>query len=248
VAALAKPPKRNRPDALAPRRLDFADDVLLPGQERSTDSGKQARTQSLWGFGDTPMPATDHSNRLPALAAEIRAAHDDVRRSALATAERALAAGKALTEAKAALPHGAWQAWLKANTGLSTRTARRYTQIAASGFEMATVANLGVRAASEAIAPWPLPEPAMAIRLVSTRPFEGKLQAVIWHAEAGFFDIWAFNSLGEFGGCVVSQRPVPVAQVAGALRTLGLRRSAICIETFPFPSLAEASVNIDAAP
>ena len=41
--------------------------------------------------------------------------------------EAALAAGRALLEAKELVPHGQWQAWLYANLpGISVRTAQRY--------------------------------------------------------------------------------------------------------------------------
>ena len=92
------------------------------------------------------------SNRLTVLAADIRAAHNEIESSALAMAERVQTAGSALTEAKALIPHGGWQAWLTTHTGLSARTARRYMQIADSGMETATVASLGIKAAAAALA------------------------------------------------------------------------------------------------
>lgn len=91
------------------------------------------------------------SNRLAALAADIRAAHQDSCRAAITLAERALAAGTALIEAKRLVAHGEWQPWLRENCGLSERTARRYMALAASGWKTATVAALGIRGASEAL-------------------------------------------------------------------------------------------------
>ena len=103
---------------------------------------------------DTESAARNQAqnNRLPILAAEIRSAHADIRRGALAIAERALAAGTALAEAKAGISHGGWTTWLQANTGLTERTARRYMQLAESGIKSATVADLGIRGAAESIA------------------------------------------------------------------------------------------------
>ena len=92
-----------------------------------------------------------HHNRLVVLAADIRAAHAIVRASAEVMADRALAAGAWLNEAKKALPHGKWEPWLNDHVGMSTRTARRYMQIDRSGLKTATVADLGIRGASEAI-------------------------------------------------------------------------------------------------
>jgi hypothetical protein len=92
------------------------------------------------------------SNRLTYLAADIQAAHRDIKASAEQMAERAIAAGNMLIEAKAALPHGKWQEWLSDQVGMSDRSARRYMQLARSGLTMATVADLGIRAAAEALA------------------------------------------------------------------------------------------------
>ena len=92
------------------------------------------------------------NNRLAALAADIRAEHVAIETHAGHMATKAVAAGRMLIEAKAAIPHGQWTAWLQTETGLGGRTARRYMQIAQSGLETATVANLGIRGAVEAIA------------------------------------------------------------------------------------------------
>ena len=91
-------------------------------------------------------------NALPTLAASIRAAHANVKASALQAAEQALEVGRLLNEARALIPHGAWAEWLKQHVGFSERSARRYMQIARAGFNSATVADLGIRAAAESIA------------------------------------------------------------------------------------------------
>lgn len=86
------------------------------------------------------------SNRLPVLVEEIRQAHDDARQAARFSAERALKAGHLLIEAKATLGHGEWLPWLRANLGMSERTAQGYMRLARSGLKSATVADLGLRA------------------------------------------------------------------------------------------------------
>ena len=86
------------------------------------------------------------SNRLPVLVQEIRQAHDDARQAARFSAERALKAGHLLIEAKATLGHGEWLPWLRANLGMSERTAQGYMRLARSGLKSATVADLGLRA------------------------------------------------------------------------------------------------------
>ena len=98
------------------------------------------------------QPQANGSNRLAALAADIRAAHATITESAEVMAERALAAGAWLIEAKETLPHGAWEPWLARSVGISARTARRYMQLSRAGLKAATVADLGIRGAAEAIA------------------------------------------------------------------------------------------------
>lgn len=92
------------------------------------------------------------ANRLPTLAAEIRAAHAEALAAAKASAERAIAAGTMLIEARKLVIHGQWADWLREHVGFSERTARRYMQLVRGGFNSATVADLGVRAAAEALA------------------------------------------------------------------------------------------------
>lgn len=91
------------------------------------------------------------SNRLPILAAEIRRAHADVQEAAKTAAERATDAGKALIEAKALCAHGEWLPWLRDNCALAERTAQLYMKVSKSGLKTATIADLGLKAAAQAI-------------------------------------------------------------------------------------------------
>jgi hypothetical protein len=95
---------------------------------------------------------TDGSNRLAVLAAEITDADGRCRSSAAETAAAALEAGRALNEAKALVKHGQWASWLQGHCQMSDRTARRYMQLARAGLDIGHVADLGIRAAAEAIA------------------------------------------------------------------------------------------------
>lgn len=88
-------------------------------------------------------------NRLPTLAADIRAAHGGVLDAAKTAAERSIDAGRALTEAKALVPHGGWRTWLRDHCGLPERTAQLYMAIARTGLDSATVADLGLKAAAK---------------------------------------------------------------------------------------------------
>ena len=87
-------------------------------------------------------------NHLAALAANIRALHSGVRRSAEQAARNAIEAGKLLIEAKALLKYGEWEPWLRENVAIPLRTARRDMALARAGLEPATVADLGMNAAA----------------------------------------------------------------------------------------------------
>lgn len=106
-------------------------------------------------------------NTLPALAAEIRAAHARVKMSTLMAAEQAVEAGRLLIEARALVAHGGWADWLARHVGFSDRSARRYMQLARAGFNSATVAEFGLRATAEALAegsgPLPIPDPEIEV-------------------------------------------------------------------------------------
>lgn len=91
------------------------------------------------------------SNRLPTLAAEIRQAHADVQEAAKTAAERAIAAGHKLIEARELVQHGQWLPWLREHCALAERTAQLYMQLARKGVEPAIVADLGLQAATKAL-------------------------------------------------------------------------------------------------
>ncbi len=197
------------------------------------------------------MSNVEESNRLPVLAATIRRAHADVGRSAIALAERALEAGAALIEAKAALPHGSWEVWLKANTGLSNRTARRYMQLSSAGLKSATVAVLGLRGAIETIASWPLPEPGTVVVVKCTHHAPDELMAFIWPAKEGGFNTYVLdgecNSYVVQDGKIVSgessggsgtanKRAWPKEAISYVMTAAGFRRDKLRVERFPYAS------------
>jgi hypothetical protein len=82
------------------------------------------------------------SNRLPVLAAEIKAAHADAQAAAVTSAERSIAAGRALLEARELVKHGEWLPFL-AQAGVHERAAQRLMKLAASGLKSDTVSDLG---------------------------------------------------------------------------------------------------------
>lgn len=97
------------------------------------------------------------SNRLPTLADEARQAHAETLHHTKRAADRALAAGAALNEAKALCAHGTWGDWL-AQTGIPERSAQRYMKLHRAGCNSAMVADMGT-AKAETIA-------ALALKLL----------------------------------------------------------------------------------
>jgi hypothetical protein len=81
---------------------------------------------------------------LDELAARVKTAHSAVRKAANDIVQQAIAAGLALTEARARHEHGDWLPWLKDNCGLSERTAYNYMLIASNRTKFAIDANLGL--------------------------------------------------------------------------------------------------------
>jgi hypothetical protein len=71
------------------------------------------------------------SNRLAVLAADIRAAHEDVARSSRLTAQRAVDAGRLLAEAKGSddIPRGRWERWVEDVAGVPYSTAQHYISL-----------------------------------------------------------------------------------------------------------------------
>ncbi|MEB0058813.1 DUF3102 domain-containing protein [Variovorax sp. LG9.2] len=93
---------------------------------------------------------------LPALAIKINNTVSAAEADAKSSMQRALEAGKLLTEAKEAVAHGEWQSWLVANCNVAARTAQAYMKLAKrlpelSAPEAQRVADLPVRDAIRAI-------------------------------------------------------------------------------------------------
>jgi hypothetical protein len=90
-------------------------------------------------------------NRLAALIGEIQQAHRNYKRAALQTAEYYLEVGKLLLEAKALLGHGRFGGFIRKNFAFSERSAENYMRVASSGLKSATVAEIGLRGAVDAV-------------------------------------------------------------------------------------------------
>jgi len=73
-----------------------------------------------------------HDARLESLAAWINQAHFECQEFGSVAMEKARLCGQWLHDAKAAVPHGQWLAWLKASVSFTPRTAQLYMKIAAN--------------------------------------------------------------------------------------------------------------------
>jgi hypothetical protein len=91
-------------------------------------------------------------DRLAVLAPEIHGLGVRISKSAEQMAADVLACGHKLVEAKKLVKYGQWESWVPQHCGMSIRTAQRYMQIALSGLKSASVALLGVNAASASLA------------------------------------------------------------------------------------------------
>src|SRR5690348_17296430 len=92
-----------------------------------------------------------YTERLDFLAREIIKAHKAAEAGKITSRERAKQAGEKLIEARKLIEHGEWLLWLN-GIGLPDRTARLYIQIARlSPAKSATVADLSLHAAVDAI-------------------------------------------------------------------------------------------------
>ncbi|WP_267428510.1 DUF3102 domain-containing protein [Methylobacterium sp. GC_Met_2] len=144
------------------------------------------------------------SNRLPVLVGEIRRAHEEARSAARFSAERALAAGHLLIEAKTAVGHGEWLPWLRANLGMSERTAQGYMRLARTGLKSATVADLGLRATLTRVGRRKAPDLSLPagrlIRLVAGEKIQAPMgqPAELCHADSTReHDIFLWSPDGE---------------------------------------------------
>ncbi|WP_095087781.1 DUF3102 domain-containing protein [Mesorhizobium sophorae] len=132
------------------------------------------------------------SNRLPVLAAEIRASHEQMLQATLTAAAKAMQAGHALIEAKSLVAHGEWLPFLK-EAGVAERQAQRYMVLARSGLKPDTVTDLGgIKAALQYVSARRLPPSGQCL---VAYPDIGAPHPVIvvWESEEhpGFYNLGA---------------------------------------------------------
>jgi hypothetical protein len=115
------------------------------------------------------------SNRMPFLKDTVIALNADLQEFQAALAEKVLAMGTALNEAKETCPHGEWTEFLK-SVAMSERSAQRYMRIAKAGLKSATVADLGLNRAE-----------ACAGYMLKFWPDVGQARFLAGHDEFRFF-------------------------------------------------------------
>jgi Protein of unknown function (DUF3102) len=154
-------------------------------------------TGNRQGRGDGKALRKQDSN---ALAAEINAEHEAAFGKAREAIEHARRAGELLLEAKAAVGHGKWLPWLKANCHFGERTAQGYMRLASQWDRLqaksATVADLGLRdalallAEPEEVNPKSASDSAPAMPKKG-EPFEAMMAWADWQVRAPFntFDL-----------------------------------------------------------
>jgi Protein of unknown function (DUF3102) len=96
------------------------------------------------------------ARRLGTIATAVEAEHQAAHRDARSALTHALRCGELLLEAKAAVEHGEWLNWLRANTTVTARQSQRYMRLAhyreAVESQCDTGTHLTLRAALDAIA------------------------------------------------------------------------------------------------
>ncbi len=186
---------------------------------------------------------TTTSSALTATATAIHGEHEAAQRCASEAVAHAIRCGELLIEAKAALPHGDFGAWLAANVAFSGRTARGYMRLA--GMDEAKrqrVADMSLREAIASIAERPKrkatgyrihfdqrpPTYALPLELggsFSANTEDGRLISVNESAQhPGFWFVGAFDSgRGLIEGWT---RPVHVDAVCVCLDVLRVSQDA----------------------
>jgi hypothetical protein len=76
------------------------------------------------------------SNRLPILATEINARHNEAHEAAQTTMGHAIACGRLLLEAQESLGHGKWLPWIGENLSFGARQAQKYMRLARHADEL----------------------------------------------------------------------------------------------------------------
>ncbi|MCB1343137.1 MAG: hypothetical protein KDK24_19120 [Pseudooceanicola sp.] len=153
------------------------------------------------------------SNRLTALAADLAELHRDVERHTIAAAEKAIAAGKLLSEAKSLAGHGGWLPFL-ADAGIPARTAQRYMRLGASPLNASAVSHLGgITQALAFLAKWKMPKKGEALHICEGEGDDENFAFVFEDEDApGHFMVCAL--IGD--DCVRTKRPMlPLIEIEG---------------------------------
>jgi hypothetical protein len=140
------------------------------------------------------MSTIEGSNRLPDLAARIKAEHEACVGAMRRGLKHAITAGELLAEARELVPHGEWLPWLANNCAVSARSAQRYMKLAGHKDEIVkndTVSHMTINEALDAVAEAPDAERRAALdnlkRLAANvRASEQKVYRAIEQRAQGF--------------------------------------------------------------
>lgn len=162
------------------------------------------------------------SNRLPVIQAAVAGLHGEVKSLMTRAADRALAAGELLIEAKALCQHGEWSNWLK-SAGIPERSAQRYMALSRAGIPSAIVADLGFAECEKyasAASKLPALSEGQAACFKATDPqVDMSILAYAWPAGvAGTFHYVSYMLMGDEGFEITPRAPLP-AWLVGSFHT-----------------------------
>jgi hypothetical protein len=139
------------------------------------------------------------------LTAAIRHEHEAASQAASAALQHALEAGRLLDEARATIPHGAWEAYVKDSCGMAPRTARLYLRLHrhrdrlpdrqhVAGMSVRQAARLleqpKAKVAEPVVADPASAEPAGGLRLRRPEWYREGYRHFGSHPSGWFFEVW----------------------------------------------------------
>ena len=130
------------------------------GQDAGAEENIEHTPRDAASFCKTSAVTVVRADDLTALPAQIDAAIQDVKFHATGMVQAAERVGQLLLRAKAGVPHGAWDNWLRTNCSVAPRTAQAYMRLSRRLSELTP----GMR---NAVADLPLRE---AFKAITTRP------------------------------------------------------------------------------
>lgn len=126
------PPSQRDLELLAGQLTDWANEAISRGAHENTRPARRRRARAQRALMIPSVPTDKRSEGVDALtilAAKINAEHAAAYSAIKTGIDHAMRCGALRIEAKAAVPHGDFAAWITTNTALSERSAQRYMQL-----------------------------------------------------------------------------------------------------------------------